>query len=173
MHQSDSGTSPDIRGAGAGALPGRPPYPQPQSPRPGAIVGVARDVRQRQEQRAWGQNGQSTEQVWTFRIDRHDAQGAALPLVPVEMRGSSFEGSVDDGDWIEAPGVWRPGDTLHPRRVRNLTTGAQMGVRGWGAGRILAFILVLVVVLVMVVVFLAVASAMLSSQPPTPIRMPV
>jgi hypothetical protein len=106
MHRSDSGTSPDIGGAGARALPGRPPPLQPPSPpRPGAIVGVARD-----------------------------AQGAALPLAPVEMRGFSFEGSVDDGDWVEAPGVWRPGVTLHPRRVRNLTTGAQMGVRGGGGG---------------------------------------
>jgi hypothetical protein len=190
MNQSDSESTADIRGAGwrppdlargahatggADATSGRArqsPPPSPPPPAPGAIVGVARDVRQRAEQHMWGQSGQTTVQVWTFRIDRYDAHGAALPPVPVEMRGSSFEGSIDNGDWVEAPGVWRPGRTLHPRRVRNLTTGAPVGVRGWGLGAAITVILVVLLLVVMVVVFLAVTSAMLSSHAPTPIGVP-
>jgi hypothetical protein len=102
-----------------------PEAPDRASARPasraGAVSGVARSIQQRSEQSG---GAQETEQIVTFRIERYDSEGQALPPVPVEMRGLSFEGVLSDGDWVEASGDWRPGRTLKPRAVHNLTTGA-------------------------------------------------
>jgi hypothetical protein len=69
------------------------------------------------------------ETVWTFRVERYDAVGNRISLVPVEMRGLTFEGSLDDGDWVRADGRMKSG-TLRATRLENLTTGAWVRARG-------------------------------------------
>lgn len=66
---------------------------------------------------------QQSESIWSFRIERYDDAGNRVLLVPVEMRGLSFEGSLSDGDLVRAHGRAR-GGTFHAREVENLTTGA-------------------------------------------------
>lgn len=63
------------------------------------------------------------ETVWTFRIERYDEAGNRVLLVPVEMRGYSFEGAVSEGDWVRAYGKMKKG-SLHASRLENLTSGA-------------------------------------------------
>jgi hypothetical protein len=140
------GSTPDIRGTGwqppdgdndRGEGDGSTNVP-PRSPgvRAGAggILGVARGVRERTDQRGIGQS-QAAEQVWTFRVERHDQEGRVLPPIPVEMRGLSFHGSINEGDWVEIPVKWAPGTMLHPRRLRNRTTGADVRSRGSAAAQ--------------------------------------
>ncbi len=87
----------------------------------GAIVGVVRGFRQRSEADypfalfPW--------QIWAFRLDRLDEEGNTLPSVPVEMRGHSFEGFIDEGDEVELPGSWRAGEVVHAKEVYNRTKG--------------------------------------------------
>jgi hypothetical protein len=61
--------------------------------------------------------------VWTFRIERRDSHGNRLQPVPAEMRGYWFSGFLNEGDEVEVycPD-WREGATIHPTRLRNLTT---------------------------------------------------
>ena len=67
-------------------------------------------------------------EVWSFRVERYDASGNRLQPVPVEMKGERFDGSISEGDWVELPGDWKPGQVVNPSQVKNLTTGAT--VRG-------------------------------------------
>lgn len=105
------------------------------------ISGIARAVVQRQEARSTG----STTQVWTFRMERHDGNGNPLPSVPVEMRAASFEGSVSEGDWVEVHGQWREGQTIRPKRVRVLATGAVVKRRGFQPGTPLGVLAILTI----------------------------
>ncbi|MGP4051217.1 hypothetical protein [Streptomyces sp. 2A115] len=60
-----------------------------------------------------------------FRLERYDNSGKRVMLVPVEMRGIGFEGSIHDGDWARVSGRIRAG-TLHAKRLHNVTTGADV-----------------------------------------------
>jgi hypothetical protein len=100
--------------------------------------------------------------VCTFRVERHDDEGHELPVVPIEMRGLSFQGVINEGDWIEVKEHWRPGQTLKPRRVLNLTT------RGWflakgssGVRSALGFLLFVVIAGAMIAFFLFFASSIM------------
>ncbi|MFJ1560816.1 hypothetical protein [Streptomyces mirabilis] len=75
-----------------------------------------------------GENTQS-KTVWTFRIERYDDAGNRILLIPVEMRGLTFEGSINDGDWVRTRGRMRSG-TLRVTRLENLTTGASVRAKG-------------------------------------------
>ena len=46
--------------------------------------------------------------------------------VPVEMKGLKFEGTISEGDWVELPGQWKPGEVASPKKFVNLTTGAEI-----------------------------------------------
>jgi len=130
----------------------RPPLPSGQPPvRPSrsGVDGVARDVRQRTESEK--PNVVPT-QVWTFRIERYDEQGRALPPVPVEMRGKSFRGALVDGDWVHVGARWHPGRTLHPHRVLNLTTGDRISSGGQGCVGSLIVLLVFIIVVIAVLI---------------------
>ena len=116
----------------------------------GGILGVARGVRERTDQRAIGQS-QASEHVWTFRVERHDTEGRVLQPIPVEMRGLSFRGSINEGDWVEIPGTWKPGVTLQPRRLRNRTTGADVRSKGSAAAQNGVSLIIFVVFGVLVV----------------------
>ncbi|GLW46322.1 hypothetical protein Stsp02_19840 [Streptomyces sp. NBRC 14336] len=93
----------------------------------GLVEGVARNVRMRTEVHGNSGNTSSTT-VCNFRVEVHDRQGRPLRLVPVEMRGSSFEGAVDEGDMVRAYGKVKRG-TLRVKRLHNLTTGAKVSAR--------------------------------------------
>ncbi|MFF9158421.1 hypothetical protein ACF1AB_40060 [Streptomyces sp. NPDC014846] len=103
------------------------------------VEGQARDVRTRTESR--GENASET--IWTFRVERYDATGNRIALIPVEMRGLTFEGSLDDGDWVRASGKMKSG-TLRVRRLENLTTGAAVRSKGPAAAIVGCAILALI-----------------------------
>lgn len=110
-------------------VPAPPPQVNPRSPTPfqrsqatqEVITGEARGITQRTEQ-VPDERG-VTVTVMAFRVERYDSTGNRLPPIPVEMRGRSLEGAINEGDWIEVPGIWHEGHTLRAKRVRNLTTG--------------------------------------------------
>jgi hypothetical protein len=68
--------------------------------------------------------------VWAFRVGQSDPEGKPAAPVPVEMRARSFEGSINNGDWVELEGNWRSGEIVHVRQVRNLSLGAVVKARG-------------------------------------------
>lgn len=82
------------------------------------VEGQVRGVQTRTEQQ-----GETSEAIWTFRVERYDEAGNRALLVPVEMRGYAFEGSIHDGDWVRATGKMKAG-TLRASQVENLTTSA-------------------------------------------------
>ncbi|MEU9852406.1 hypothetical protein [Streptomyces sp. NPDC047974] len=93
----------------------------------GLVYGVARNVQLRTEVLG-DDSGTSSTVVCNFRVEVHDRQGRPLRLVPVEMRGYSFEGAVNEGDRIRAHGQVKRG-TLRVKRLQNLTTGAEVSAR--------------------------------------------
>jgi hypothetical protein len=97
--------------------------------------------------------------VLDFRIERHDAEGNRLAPVPVQMRGQSFSGSVNNGDEIRVTkGTWRQG-TLRVESLANLTTGASVQAgrqRGWA---IVTVVVLVVLAAVGAAIFFAVTRA--------------
>ena len=67
--------------------------------------------------------------VWSFRIERFDTAGNLELLVPVEMRGISFKGSLTEGDRVRVLSGRQKGGTLVASKVRNETTGAVVEAR--------------------------------------------
>lgn len=112
--------------------PGHEDVPRPEDvprqlvvPAGHTVEGQVRNLQARTEQR-----GQSEyESVWTFRLERYDAAGQRVTLVPVEMRGISFEGGLGEGDWVRAHGTMKAG-TFRVKRVENETTGAVVTAKG-------------------------------------------
>lgn len=105
------------------------------------------------------QAGRGYVTIWDFRIERFDPQGRPLPRVPVEMRGTRFDGAINEGDLVEVDGEWREGQTLHTGHVKNLTTAADVHAHGGGGGPVgvLRSLVGLVLTLVFIAVFLIVA----------------
>lgn len=58
-----------------------------------------------------------------MRVDRFDASGDHLDPVPVEIRGLSIAGQVNEGEEVVVSGRWEHG-TLVATELANLTTGA-------------------------------------------------
>lgn len=85
------------------------------------VEGQVRGIQLRSEYRGESQS----EVIWTFRVERYDNRGNRVLLVPVEMRGLTFEGSISDGDWVRTRGKMRSG-TLCVDQLENLTTGASV-----------------------------------------------
>ncbi|WP_328512899.1 hypothetical protein OHB25_59145 [Streptomyces mirabilis] len=80
---------------------------------------MVRDLQTRSERRGEA----DFETVWSFRLERYDDAGQRVMLIPVEMRGLGFEGSIHDGDQVRTCGRMR-GGTLRVKRLENVTTGA-------------------------------------------------
>jgi hypothetical protein len=95
-------------------------------PRPTAIVGVVSGLRAHAERRSSGLNRQ-VDHVVSFVIERRDDAGRALPTVPVEMRGSGFDGALSEGDRVRLPGGFTAGQT---QRLQNLTAGTTFETKG-------------------------------------------
>jgi hypothetical protein len=117
----------------------------PTSAVAGSIVGTVRGFHVRAEP------GEQAYSVWSFNLERFDELGNSLQPVPVEMRGLRFVGAIRNGEQVEAPGPWRPGETLHTTRVQNLTTGATVTAFGrppWLIGLVAAAVLVVAAIAV-------------------------
>ncbi|MCF3174313.1 hypothetical protein IPZ61_13415 [Streptomyces sioyaensis] len=124
-------------------------------PSPGTVEGVARGVQMRTELQGGGSDrGVSTTVVCTFRIEVQDARGAPVGLVPVEMRGRSFEGSVGDGDRVRATGQVKRG-TLRAKELLNLTTGAEVSAKSTPV----AVVVIAVLIFIGFVIFLIVMAS--------------
>jgi hypothetical protein len=125
----------------AGRSPSRSAVPGALAP----VRGVVHGIEQRVE---WGSAQQSPVTIFTFRVECRDDQAQPVALVPVEMRAPSFRGGLSEGDSVEIDEPWKPGETIEPRRVRNLTTSAWFEVKG---GRKLGCLFGLVVLVFLIV----------------------
>jgi hypothetical protein len=72
--------------------------------------------------------------VWTFRVDSWDESGVHQPPVTVEMRGHRFTGSIGEGDWVEIPGHWQPGEVVHIQSLRNIGMNCPVAAVGGHPG---------------------------------------
>jgi hypothetical protein len=120
---------------------------------PGVIRGKASGLQQRLEYKT-----RRPLVVWNFRLERWDSSGSPMTRVPVEMRGQSFQGSLNNGDWIEVRAKWKPGKTVHASRVTDLSTSTVVRARGWGQPTRIARV---VIALLMLAFFVAVAASIL------------
>jgi hypothetical protein len=87
------------------------------------------------------------------------------------MEARRFRGVLSEGDWVEVPDGWEPGETLHLRQVRNLTTGSNFTGRRYALGytaKLLVFILVSVVIVLSVINWWSLISKILWRPSPRP-----
>ena len=91
------------------------------------IVGQVSGLQRGSETNNWG-----TQIVWSFKVERFDSSGNRLQPIPVEMRAKNIPGVLNEGDWVRIPGQWKPGDTLHPQGLHNLTTNGLVGKASHG-----------------------------------------
>jgi len=117
---------------GAPAPPDSRPVPPPRGPgapvgfpNDGGLVGQVRGLQVRSE--PYRQGVQRT--IWSFRVERYDEAGNRVLLLPVEMRGLFFQGSIAEGEWVCVHGK-RQGGTLRATRLENLSTGAVVEATG-------------------------------------------
>ena len=100
--------------------------PPTQSRRPGALAGTARNVQLRSEPPGTGSYGAT--QVLTFRLEQYDSSGNRIKTLPVEMRGFSITGFINDGDEVEVFGKLEDG-LIRTKQVQNRATGATVQVK--------------------------------------------
>jgi hypothetical protein len=89
--------------------------------------------------------------IWSFRVDSFDTQGNLLNRVPIEMRGRSFLGAINEGDMVEVSQVWLQAAMIQPPNVRNLTTGVVVRAKGTPIGEMVFFTMLIIVAFVMIV----------------------
>ncbi|MFI5692110.1 hypothetical protein ACIA58_09750 [Kribbella sp. NPDC051586] len=106
------------------------------------LRGVVRNVQFRSERH--GDEG--SVQVLTFHLEQHDAVGKQLQPTLVELRGTSLEGQVTDGEEVTVAGKWRKGRIV-AKQVTSQTTGATVGARRPSVWLIVPFVILLLVVL--------------------------
>jgi hypothetical protein len=76
--------------------------------------------------------GNSTLQIWTFRILRFDEKlGNPLPKIPIEMKGSRFDGFINDEDTVRVKGKWKEGEILKVNELFNVTNNIPVKVHTW------------------------------------------
>jgi hypothetical protein len=135
--------------------------PIPRSARPASIArnrirGRVAGLQQRQEMDRLaltpGRMNPPYSQVWSFRIQQVDQDGAVLPAVAVQMRGSTFRGYLAEGDEVEvyAPN-YRPGSTVHPSQVHNLSANSVVRAQSWPPSRVFRWLALVIVILFLVV----------------------
>jgi hypothetical protein len=87
--------------------------------------GVAHDIQQRTES-----NGPQTSTILSFRLEQFDQMsGDRTRVIPVELRGLSIVGIINDGDKVRVFGRVKEG-LLRAKRVDNSTTGGMVEVAG-------------------------------------------
>ncbi|MGA5316895.1 hypothetical protein ACPCTK_22705 [Streptomyces pseudogriseolus] len=119
------------------------------------MEGIVRDVQTRTE---YGGKDAASQFVLNFRVEEYDDALARVRLVPIEMKGIIFEGTVSNGDRVRASGRMRSG-TLRVKRLHNLTTGADVSARSYSK---IGCAIFLIFAIGMVVFFLVMSRA----QPP-------
>jgi hypothetical protein len=112
---------------------------------PEPLRGEARGVQIRSAPR---QNGSID--ILAFRVERFDQQEDRLAPIPAEMEGR-IRGVLNEGDRVEINADWRPGQTLAPKRFRNVTTGDEVAIPPAGVGTIVAYALLALVVIFIIV----------------------
>jgi hypothetical protein len=71
-------------------------------------------------EKPWWSNDTITE--WTFSLIRfNDELGKPLPPIPVEMRGKSFDGFINEEDTVVVKGNWEIGRMLETTKLYNKT----------------------------------------------------
>jgi hypothetical protein len=114
-------------------LPARPLFRGARSySKRGTYWGEVRGLRERAETERnlnpFNPNGQNKQLiVWTFRLERYE-NGQRLPPIPVEMRGESFSGFINEGDRVTLSDTWQDGTIVKPRTVYNQTSGSEVRV---------------------------------------------
>lgn len=108
------------------------PAPTPPSASSGdAVRGVVRGFNERSEYGAADRNWT----VWSFRVDRYDADGNQLQSVPVVMRGRSFDGFLAEGHNVRVVARRRAGQVVQARKLYNETTDSWVRARSFTPGR--------------------------------------
>jgi hypothetical protein len=69
-------------------------------------------------------------QKWSFWVQSYNEIGNRDQLVPVQMRGKSFEGAISEGDRVRITGEWQAGKTLNVSQLYNMTTDTTVKARG-------------------------------------------
>lgn len=134
--------------------PQRPTYPARTDSVPGLIRGVVVGMQPRIESQ-----GRGVVTIWDFRLERHDAAGNPMPRVQVEMRGYSFLGSINNGDWVEIKGNWQRGEIVKPRQVYNLSTAAMVKSKDYSViVKILITVFIIVWLMIVITIFANVIS---------------
>lgn len=72
---------------------------------------------------------QVNQQVYSFRVETYDDQGNRLPPVTIEMKGISFEGSLNEGDQVQINKKPKHGITFKVNKLTNITAGSTFKVR--------------------------------------------
>jgi hypothetical protein len=110
------------------------------------VRGIVSNFNQRSE------GSQTPESVWTFNIDVYEGT-EIVAQVPVEMRGYYFTGAINNGNQVEVTEPWHTGELLRPSQVKNLTTGATIGLQtGQAPATCLSVWIVLLGLLVLVLI---------------------
>src|SRR5262249_51822398 len=105
-----------------------PPTPKISINTAATVRGSARAIQQHSEQDANASDVSWS--VWTFRIERYDeVTGEHLPPLPVQVRGKSFDGSINEDDEVEVSTESIIDGTVHTTWVRNLTTHSLFKVK--------------------------------------------
>ncbi len=124
-----------------------------------SIVGEAHNIQHRQEQGA-----NSAEQILTFRVERYDRDGSRLQPVPVEMRGYSMTGFLNEGDQVRVSGTWE-GGLLRATRTDNAATGAVVQAkRATMTGCFVAFMVVPLIIAAVVVLIVLVSHGVIGGR---------
>jgi hypothetical protein len=82
----------------------------------------------RGEVRGLQRRTEAQESVYSFRLERYH-KGERLPPIPVEMRGASINGPINEGDEVEIFGNWRQGQLKRAKRVYNWTSGTEVSAK--------------------------------------------
>ncbi|MEU1710125.1 hypothetical protein ABZ478_32970 [Streptomyces sp. NPDC005706] len=78
--------------------------------------------------------------------------GDRSTLIPVEMRGLTYEGSIHEGDWVRVRGTAKAG-TLRATRLENLTTSASVQAKGIPKAAYIAAISIFVLAVVALIIW--------------------
>lgn len=86
--------------------------------------------------------------VWNFNLVAEDSAHQRFE-VPVQMRGTTFEGAIQNGDIISVDAPWRPGQILQVTSVVNVNTRATITANNphpspWG--RVIAGLIIVIFV---------------------------
>ena len=87
--------------------------------------GIARKVTFRTAQHSYG-SSPTTTQILNFRLELTDNHGDIVAVKSVELRGENIFGFISDGDTVEVFGKDTKIGIAQPRKIFNVTTGAEI-----------------------------------------------